>query len=142
MPEVAAPPVPETRSEKIKAGIAKARAGKDALKAGLLAQAETVRIPDPPVAEEFEPYVAPVQKVVPIVPGFLPWTDFCNKVAVEMVMNPVLYSKIGKYAKGDLDEVRAMIAAEPGPFYGIMRGAYMAMHAVHSIGAAEFGAAE
>ena len=120
-----------------------ARKGKDALKAQMLAlpAAPAVPLAAPPIHEDFEPFAPPVPaEVPPAVPGFLSWTEFCNRVTVEIVLAPTLYSKIGKYSVlGSLEAAREFLVREPGPFYGIMRGAYLAMHSVHSVGAQEFG---
>ncbi len=153
MPEVAAPDAPAaplTHGDKIKAGLAK----KDAMKAALLKRPDAAPV-SPTISgisaekgevyvaqtpSDFQPFAPPVAAVPDHVPGFLSWTEFCNRVSVEIVLNPVLYSRVGKFqSMKTLAEARAFIAKEPGPFYGIMRGAFLAMNAVHSVGAAELG---
>ena len=87
MPEVAAPEAPAaplTHSEKVKAGLAK----KDAMKAALLARPTAAPVVEKPVAphSDFEPFAPPVAAVPDHVPGFLSWTEFCNRVSVEIVL--------------------------------------------------------
>lgn len=67
---------------------------------------------------------------------FLSWTEFCNKVAVEMVL-----TSQGLMYLGNLTNVEA--ESDPkkacSPFYSQMRKAYVIMRASHEAGSKDLG---
>lgn len=69
--------------------------------------------------------------------AFMSWTEFCNKVAVEMCL-----SRNGTQLLGTFDEdmVRQNPERAVSPFLSIMRKAYSTLRLAHEIGAKEFGA--
>lgn len=89
-------------------------------------------VPEAPVAGEGGPDVAPVGK-------FMSWQEFCGKVAVEAVMSPMWHQKLGHVKGQTRAEVRASMVKDPGPFYNVIRRAYIIMSEAYGKGVSEFG---
>jgi hypothetical protein len=80
----------------------------------------------------------PATPVLP--PGkFMTWSEFCNRVSVEAVTSPFWHTKLGHVKGENRAAVRASIAKEPGPFFNVIRKAYLVMSETYAKGMSEFG---
>ena len=89
-------------------------------------------VPEAPVASEDGPDVAPIGK-------FMSWSEFCGKVAVEAVMSAMWHQKLAHVKGQTRGEVRESMKKDPGPFYNVIRRAYIVMSEAYGKGTSEFG---
>ena len=89
-------------------------------------------VPQAPVASEDGPDVAPIGK-------FMSWSEFCGKVAVEAVMSAMWHQKLAHVKGQTRGEVRESMKKDPGPFYNVIRRAYIVMSEAYGKGTSEFG---
>lgn len=68
---------------------------------------------------------------------FLTWTEFCNKVAVEICLTQQGSILLGTFGESDL---REKADAAVSPFLSMLRKAYLTLRLAHEKGSAEFGA--
>jgi hypothetical protein len=91
-----------------------------------------------PSEPEYAPAPTPADPVLP--PGkFMTWAEFCNRVSVEAVTSPFWHTKLGHVKGENRAAVRASIAKEPGPFFNVIRKAYLVMSETYAKGMSEFG---
>lgn len=119
-------PPPQTAPRKEHWKVRQKREREEAAKA-------TVVLPTEPT-----PRVIPAEDVKPI-GKFMSWSEFCCKVAVEAVMSPMWHQKLGHVKGMTRAEIRASMEREPGPFYAVVRRAYLVMSEAYGKGVGEFG---
>lgn len=124
-------PPPQTAPRKEHWKVRQKREREEAAKNAPPAPAK-VEVPEAPVAGTAGPDVAPVGK-------FMSWGDFCCRVAVEAVMSPMWHQKLGHVKGQTRAEVRAAMTKDPGPFYNVIRRAYLVMSEAYGKGTSEFG---
>lgn len=86
------------------------------------------------------PEIASTPKEPDPVPGkFMTWSEFCNRVSVEAVTSPFWHTKLGHVKGEKRADVRKFMEDSPGPFYSVIRKAYLVMSETYAKGMAEFG---
>lgn len=121
-------PPPSTAPRKEHWKVKAKREREEAAKVAALAPA----VPEAPVAGEGGPDVAPIGR-------FMSWSEFCGKVAVEAVMSAMWHQKLAHVKGQTRGEVRESMKKDPGPFYNVIRRAYIVMSEAYGKGTSEFG---
>lgn len=148
MSDEAAPAVDVVESPKAAADLLVAAKRRDALAKARAAKKAKAEVPPPDpaptppgVAPLPPPLALPIRKAEKVpTEGFLSWRDFCEKVSVELVTNQFWAPKVGRAGRGTWTEIRQGMEREPGPFFNVLRQAYLCALAAYVHGKDEFSA--